>query len=167
MKRKGKISTMGVCNCNAPRKRAGVLRRELREHAYRYYRLDAPIISDAEYDQLFRELQQLEERFPEFIRADSPTQVVGSPSQADIRMSKVNAAFESKEWRKGIKISSEVGWCFSNSLELANGFTFTKKDKNKRRGSFHVQFKDANSIEVISIFAQDLSTGEKFYEKEA
>ncbi len=60
-------------------KRVGALQQGLREHAYRYYRLDAPIISDAEYDQLFRELQQLEVRFPKLVTADSPTQVVGAP----------------------------------------------------------------------------------------
>jgi DNA ligase (NAD+) len=54
------------------------LRKELNYHAYRYYVLDDPEISDAEYDRLFRRLQELEEKFPEFVTPDSPTQRVGA-----------------------------------------------------------------------------------------
>lgn len=53
------------------------LRDLIRYHAYRYYVLDAPEISDAEYDALFRELQRLEAEHPELITPDSPTQRVG------------------------------------------------------------------------------------------
>jgi DNA ligase (NAD+) len=49
----------------------------LNEHAYRYYVLSQPTVSDAEYDALFRELQDLESKYPELVRADSPTQRVG------------------------------------------------------------------------------------------
>ena len=51
---------------------------ELNDHSYRYYVLSQPSISDAEYDQLFRELQKLEAAHPEAVRADSPTQRVGA-----------------------------------------------------------------------------------------
>ncbi|MDW8325748.1 MAG: NAD-dependent DNA ligase LigA [Anaerolineales bacterium] len=61
----------------SPAERAAELRRELNEHNYRYYVLSAPIISDAEYDALFRELQQLEAEHPELVTPDSPTQRVG------------------------------------------------------------------------------------------
>ncbi len=50
----------------------------LNHHAYLYYVLDAPEISDAEYDSLYRELRELEEANPELIRPDSPTQRVGA-----------------------------------------------------------------------------------------
>lgn len=53
------------------------LRRLLNEYDYRYYVLDNPVISDAEYDSLFRELQALEASFPELLCSDSPTQRVG------------------------------------------------------------------------------------------
>jgi NAD-dependent DNA ligase len=43
---------------------------------YRYYRLNDPEISDAAYDELFRELQELEERYPGLVTPDSPTQRV-------------------------------------------------------------------------------------------
>ena len=57
--------------------RVAQLREEIREHDRRYYELDAPVISDAEYDELVRELRSLEEKYPELITPDSPTQRVG------------------------------------------------------------------------------------------
>lgn len=60
-----------------PRRRISKLQQDLREHAHRYYVLDAPTITDGEYDRLFRELQELENQFPELVDADSPTQRVG------------------------------------------------------------------------------------------
>lgn len=60
-----------------PAARAAELRRLLNFHAYRYHVLDAPVISDQEYDRLFRELQDLEERDPRLKTADTPTLRVG------------------------------------------------------------------------------------------
>lgn len=57
--------------------RVAELHQLLNECDYRYYVLDNPTISDAEYDGLFRELQDLEARFPDLLRLDSPTQRVG------------------------------------------------------------------------------------------
>ncbi len=57
--------------------RAAELRQQLNHHNYRYYTLDDPEISDAVYDQLFRELQQIEQNFPDLKTEDSPTQRVG------------------------------------------------------------------------------------------
>ncbi len=53
------------------------LRRELEDHNYRYYVLDDPQIPDADYDRLFRELEELEQQHPELITPESPTQRVG------------------------------------------------------------------------------------------
>jgi DNA ligase (NAD+) len=53
------------------------LREQLREHQYRYYVLDQPSISDYEFDQMLRELEELERQHPELITPDSPTQRVG------------------------------------------------------------------------------------------
>jgi DNA ligase (NAD+) len=58
--------------------RARELHQQLHEHNYRYYTQDDPLISDAEYDQLLRELQTLETKYPELISADSPTRRVGA-----------------------------------------------------------------------------------------
>ncbi|GAJ06935.1 unnamed protein product, partial [marine sediment metagenome] len=54
------------------------LRAEINRHNYLYYVLDSPEISDAEYDELMRELKQLEEQYPRFLTPDSPTQRVGA-----------------------------------------------------------------------------------------
>jgi DNA ligase (NAD+) len=61
----------------AAKLRVEELRERLNYHAYRYYVLDDPEISDAEYDELMRELVRLEDRFPQLITPDSPTQRVG------------------------------------------------------------------------------------------
>lgn len=60
-----------------------LLREKINEHNYHYYVLDEPIISDAEFDKLFKQLQELENQHPELITSDSPTQRVGAqPSKA-------------------------------------------------------------------------------------
>ena len=59
-------------------RRVEELRERIRAHNYRYYVLNAPTISDAEYDALLVELQKLEESHPELITPDSPTQRVGA-----------------------------------------------------------------------------------------
>jgi DNA ligase (NAD+) len=56
------------------------LRKTLHRHSYRYYVLDDPEISDAEYDRLMRELKQLEDTYPQLISPDSPTARVGAPA---------------------------------------------------------------------------------------
>lgn len=53
------------------------LRAEIERHNYQYYALDTPLIPDAEYDKLFAALQHLEQAYPQFVTADSPTQRVG------------------------------------------------------------------------------------------
>lgn len=58
-------------------KRIKALQEQLNEHAHRYYVLDDPLISDAEYDKLFRELQELEKEFPDLLDINSPTKRVG------------------------------------------------------------------------------------------
>jgi DNA ligase (NAD+) len=60
------------------RRRAEELRREIRYHNYRYYTLNDPVISDAEYDALMDELRALEEAHPALVTPDSPTQRVGA-----------------------------------------------------------------------------------------
>ncbi|HET7114978.1 MAG TPA: DNA ligase (NAD(+)) LigA, partial [Hanamia sp.] len=59
------------------------LREALRFHEYRYYILNDPLISDAEYDTLFKKLEKLENENPSLITPDSPTQRVGSSLNAD------------------------------------------------------------------------------------
>jgi DNA ligase (NAD+) len=69
----GNLQRMG------PAERAAELRRQIEHHNYLYYVLDQPEISDSEWDRLFRELQDLEERYPELRTPDSPTHRIGAP----------------------------------------------------------------------------------------
>ena len=80
------------------------LREEIEAHNYHYYVLDTPSIPDAAFDQLFRELQQLEAEYPELAAADSPTQRVGAhPATAfaqvthRVPMLSLNNAFADEE----------------------------------------------------------------------
>src|ERR1700732_3855375 len=57
--------------------RATKLREEIRAHEHRYYVLDRPSVSDAEFDRLMNELKRLEAQHPEIVTPDSPTQRVG------------------------------------------------------------------------------------------
>ena len=66
----------------APAERAAELRRLIEHHNYRYHVLDDPEIPDGAYDALFDELKALEERSPELVTPDSPTQRVGAPPAA-------------------------------------------------------------------------------------
>ena len=63
----------------ATTRRVNELRREINDHNYRYHVLDSPVVSDAQYDALMTELQELEERYPDLVTSDSPTQRVGAP----------------------------------------------------------------------------------------
>ncbi len=86
--------------------RSAWLRAELNRHAHAYYVLDNPSIPDAEYDHLFRELQQLEETHPELVTPDSPTQRVGgaplpefSQVRHDVPMLSINNGFSEDDIR--------------------------------------------------------------------
>ena len=83
---------------------AEALREALNLHNHRYYVLDDPLISDAEYDRLFRELQALETAHPALATPDSPTQRVGAAPAAAfgevahrVPMTSIDNAFEDAE----------------------------------------------------------------------
>jgi DNA ligase (NAD+) len=110
----------------AAKVRVEELREQLNEHSYRYYVLDDPVVSDAEYDELMRELRELEERFPELITPDSPTQRVGitpadlfAPVQHRAPMLSLDNAFseaELKAW--ATRVERAVGTSARYSCEL-------------------------------------------------
>ena len=88
------------------RARAASLVEELNRHNYAYYVLDAPTIPDAEYDRLFRELQELEAAHPELITPESPTQRVGGTPllqfaqvSHDVPMLSLSNGFDEEEIR--------------------------------------------------------------------
>ncbi|MGN6681746.1 MAG: DNA ligase LigA-related protein, partial [Streptosporangiaceae bacterium] len=78
---------------------------QVTEHNHRYHVLDAPVISDAEFDVLMRELRQLEEDYPDLRTPDSPTQAVGdavaagfAPVQHLTRLFSLDNAFSAAEF---------------------------------------------------------------------
>lgn len=97
--------------------RHATLAKEVEEHRFRYFVLDAPVISDAEFDALWRELLQLEERFPELVTPDSPSQQVGGSYSTEFRavdhlerMLSLDNAFEEEALRAwDERIRREVG----------------------------------------------------------
>lgn len=64
------------------RERHAALSQDIEEHRHRYYVLDAPVISDAEFDALLRQLEELEQQYPALRTPDSPTQQVGAAATA-------------------------------------------------------------------------------------
>jgi len=107
-----------------PRQRAAELRQEINHHNYRYYVLDSPVISDAQYDKLLRELQELEAKYPELITPDSPTQRVGAAASEEfgevrhsLPMTSMDNAFSDEEvgeWdrrvHKGLDVEGDVAY---------------------------------------------------------
>ena len=94
------------------------LAEEVREHQFRYYVRDAPVITDAEFDQLLRRLEALEAEYPELRTPDSPTQLVGGAGFATEfdaaehleRMLSLDNAFSAEElgaW--AARVHAEVG----------------------------------------------------------
>ncbi len=86
--------------------RIAKLREAIEEHNYRYYVLDDPAITDAEYDRMFRELQELEQQYPELVTPDSPTRRVGgAPAEGfaevehELPMLSLDNAFDEDEMR--------------------------------------------------------------------
>jgi DNA ligase (NAD+) len=95
------------------KRRVEELHELINHHNYRYHVLDDPEVSDAEYDELMRELRRLEGEFPEFITPDSPTQRVGAkpselfaPARHRLPMLSLDNAFSWEElnaWGKRVE----------------------------------------------------------------
>jgi len=98
-----------------PKDRAAELRSLLNYHNHRYYVLDAPEISDAEFDTYFRELQELEARYPELRDLNSPTMRVGGEPAAgftqhehSLPMYSLENAMSLDEWRAFVKRTQKL-----------------------------------------------------------
>ncbi|HVC41010.1 MAG TPA: NAD-dependent DNA ligase LigA [Candidatus Saccharimonadales bacterium] len=108
------------------RDRVAALRSELEHHSRQYHVLDAPEITDAEYDRLFRELVDLESAHPELETADSPTQRVGGEPAATFTkvrhrttMLSLNNAFGPDEVREfGARVERAIGTVSGYVCEL-------------------------------------------------
>lgn len=107
------------------------LRHKIDEHNYRYHVLDAPIISDAEYDHLFQRLKKLEEQHPALITPDSPTQRIGaaplkvfSSVQHDVPMLSLDNAFNEesifafdRRIRERLKTHTAIQYCCEPKMD--------------------------------------------------
>ena len=99
------------------RERHAQLAEEVRSHRFRYYVLDAPVLSDGQFDELWRELLALEEAHPELVTPDSPTQQVGGTFSSDFaaydhleRMLSLDNAFSAEELRAWAeRVARDVG----------------------------------------------------------
>ena len=112
--------------------RAQVLRQQLNQASHAYYVLAEPILSDQEYDRLYQELLKLEERHPQLVRPDSPTQRVGEPVPSGLpsvthripllSLDNVFAAEELPEWerrlRRQLKATDDQPLTYSCELKV-------------------------------------------------
>ena len=108
-----------------------LLRDELEQHNHQYYVLDTPLITDQEYDRLFRRLQELEQQHPELTSADSPTQRVGSEPAShfdtvmhEVAMLSLDNAFDNDEMiafdrrlRERLEQEGELAYCAEPKLD--------------------------------------------------
>ena len=99
------------------RERHARLAEEVAGHRFRYYVLDAPVLSDGQFDELWRELLAIEEEHPELVTPDSPTQQVGSTFSSDFtavnhleRMLSLDNAFSADDLRAWAeRVARDVG----------------------------------------------------------
>ncbi len=104
------------------------LRQQLQKASYAYYVLDRPIMEDAVYDRLYRQLQELETQYPELITLDSPTQRVGEEPASQFISVKHNLPLYSLEnafnleeltkWQQRWQRQTEDVDCFEYVCEL-------------------------------------------------
>lgn len=141
----------------SPEQQISQLRTQLAEYNYQYYVLDAPTVPDAEYDKLFRELQQLEQQNPALISSDSPTQRVGaaplakfSQVQHSIPMLSLDNAFDATDFVSFVKRMRD-------RLDLAGEFRFCCEPK---LDGLAVSIRYENGVLVQAATRGDGYTGE-------
>ena len=108
-----------------------LLKKQLHQHNHRYYILDNPEVPDAEYDRLMQQLLQIEQQYPEWITADSPSQRVGSTPltqfssvRHEVPMLSLDNAFNDDELLafdqricSRLKISADIEYCCEPKLD--------------------------------------------------
>lgn len=113
------------------KKEIEILRDKIDEHNYRYYVLDDPTISDAEWDKLFQRLKQLEDQHPKLVTPDSPTQRVGAPPLKafaavthDVPMLSLDNAFDDDDIKafdrrihERLDVQTDIEYCCEPKLD--------------------------------------------------
>lgn len=102
---------------SAAREQWSQLAEEVRDHQFRYYVKDAPVITDGEFDTLLRRLQALEDQYPELAVADSPTKLVGGGFATEFkavdhleRMMSLDNVFDAEEMRSWVsRVEADAG----------------------------------------------------------
>ena len=102
---------------SAAREQWSQLAEEVRDHQFRYYVKDAPVITDGEFDTLLRRLQALEDQYPELAVADSPTKLVGGGFATEFkavdhleRMMSLDNVFDADEMRSWVsRVEADAG----------------------------------------------------------
>lgn len=160
------------------KKRIKELSQEIAVHNQKYYTEDAPEISDAEYDRLYRELEDLEEQFPQLILPDSPTQVIGgaifnkfSPVTHTVPMESLHDSFSDDELRDFDRKVREV---ISNpeyvvepkfdGLSVAVEYVNGEYVRGSTRGDGQVGEDVTENIRTIQSLPKKLSTNIPFLE---
>ena len=128
------------------KKRAEELRGEIAKHDHSYYVLDDPTISDSDYDDLMRELREIEEANPDLITPDSPTQRVGGAPLEKFKREK-EGKLEAKEIEKvkrddekpleKFKRDDEKGKVEAKEIEGPLGGVAGTEEKFQQEGSWH------------------------------
>jgi len=141
----------------SPEQQIAQLRRQLEQYNYQYYVLDAPSVPDAEYDRLYRELQQLEQQHPSLISSDSPTQRVGGAPLAkfsqvshQVPMLSLDNAFDDSDFLAFVKRMQD-------RLDFAGDFSFCAEPK---LDGLAVSIRYEQGVLVQAATRGDGSTGE-------
>ncbi|HEV2280524.1 MAG TPA: NAD-dependent DNA ligase LigA, partial [Acidobacteriaceae bacterium] len=126
------------------------LREKIRHHEHLYYVLDSPAISDAEFDDLMRQLQRLESEHPELITPDSPTQRVGGKpkegfpkvphSRPMLSLDNVMSEEELRDWDRRVRQLAGDGAEISYVCEQKmDGVSMALQYRGAGEGSAHLQ----------------------------
>lgn len=151
------------------------LRDEINLHIYRYYVLDSPLVSDAEYDELYRRLLDLEAQHPELVTGDSPTQRVGPPPVEGFkhvrhrgRMMSLDNAFSADELRafaervhKGLGADEEVAYVCELKMDgIAVALTYERGilTKGATRGDGEVGEDITGNLRTVPVIPLRLMT---------
>ena len=149
----------------------------LTEHRERYYVDDSPVVSDAEYDQLMRDLEALEEQLPELRTPDSPTQTVGGYASSSFesyehreRLMSLDNAFSSEEleaWhgrlvREGVDDAEFLCELKVDGLAISLTYENGTLTRGVTRGDGRVGEDVTNNVRTIKVIPHQLTTSETY-----
>jgi len=142
--------------------RARELRAEIARHDHAYYVLDSPTIPDAEYDRLFRELQELERQYPELLTADSPTRVVGGKPLAQFEPIRHDVPMLSIHTETDVEVSGALAFDrrVRQKLKLAGNAPYIEYIAELKFDGLAISLRYENGVLVRGATRGDGTTGE-------